>query len=88
MQTFCVNNAQVAISITQNKQCIRFCFYYNLVTLFNDVTHNRTNVITYNLHVNLRTSKFEILEEYTIEVIVIVLTDMNQKYTKVLGGTY
>ena len=84
MQALCTNHTQAAISITKNQHSIRFGLYHYLIAFVDDIAHRSSKVIAHSLHVNIRIIKFQILEEHTIQVIVVVLTCMRQQTIKIL----
>ena len=84
VETLCTNDAEAGVGISQHQHGIGLYFYHQLVALGDDVAHRLAQVIAHCLHVDVRILQFEVLEEDTIEVIVVVLTRVRQQAVKVL----
>lgn len=84
METLCANYTEAGIGVTKDEDGIRLDLNHKLVTLGNDVAHCLTEVLTYGLHINVRVCKLKILEENTVEVVIVVLAGMSQKTVEVL----
>ena len=82
-KTLCCNNAQARVSVAKNDHRIRLYLNHEVVSLGNDVTHCLTNVLTYYPEVVIRLPKTEILKEYLVEVVIIVLTCVNQHMVEI-----
>ena len=84
MQALGTYHAQTGVGIAQHQDGIGLGLDHHLITLVDDVTHRSPEVIAYRLHIDVGVSEFEVLEENTVEVVVVVLTGMRQQTVEIL----
>ena len=85
MQTLSSYHGKTGIRISEHKHSIRLCLDHKLVGGVDDIAHSSSQVFTDCVHIDLRISQFEIPEEYTVKIIVIVLTGMGQNTIEVFS---
>lgn len=86
MQSLGADYAEATIGITEYQNSVRLGLYHQFVTLCYDVTHRFTKIGAYCIHIYLRVSKFEIFEEDSVEVVVVVLAGMGKDYVEVFAA--
>ena len=84
MQTLRPYHRQTTIRVTQYQHSIRFGLNHYFIALVDDIPHGSTQVITHCLHVNIWILQLQILEEHTIQIVVIILSCMGQQAVKIL----
>ena len=85
VQTLGANHTQARVRVAQHKNCIGLHLHHELVALGNDIAHCFAKVIAHSLHVDIGVGKLQVLEEYTIEIVVIILTCMCQKAVEIFA---
>ena len=83
VQALGANHTETTIGITQYEHRIGLNLYHELVALVNDITHGGTEVIANGIEVHFGVCKFQVLEEHTVEVIVIILAGMRQNHIEI-----
>ena len=84
MQTFCADNTQTAIRISKNQDGIRLDFHHQLIALGDDIAHGLPQVFPHGIHIHIGILKLKVFKEYSVKVIVIILTSMGQKTVEIL----
>lgn len=65
-------DTQTAVGITENQYGIWLDCCHQLVGGVYDITHCGSKVITYGIHIDLGVFKLKVLEEDSVEVIVVI----------------
>ncbi len=86
VETLCSDDAEAGVGVAKHEYCIRLHFDHELIALCDDVAHRLAKVGSYGFHVYIRVSKFEVLEEDTVEVVVVVLTCVCKEAVEVLSA--
>ena len=84
MQTLCTNDAQTAVGIAQHQNGVRLDSDHQFVALSDNIAHGLAQICAYGIHVDLRVCQLQIMEEHTVQVIVVVLAGVSQNNIKVL----
>lgn len=71
------------VRIPENQQRIGLRLNHQFVGAVDDVTYRCTKVIAHGIHVDLRVLQFQVLEEYPVEVVIVVLARMSQDRVEV-----
>ena len=71
-------HAQAAVGVSEHEHAIRFYGGHQPVALGDDVAHSLAEIRTYCVHINFRFSKFEVAEEDSVEVVVVVLPGVGE----------
>ena len=79
-------DTQAAVGITENQYGIGLDCGHQLVGGVDDITHGGAKVIANGIHIDLRVFQFKILEEDSIEVIVVVLPCMGKDGVEVFSA--
>jgi len=83
VQALGTNDAQAAVGVAQHQHGIGLGGDHQLVALGNDVAHGLAQVVAHSLHVDVRIPEFEVPEEHSVEVVVVVLPRVRQQAVKV-----
>lgn len=85
MEAFCTNDTQAGVGIAKHENGIGACGYHELVGGIDDIATGGSKVIAHGIHIYLRISELEVVEEYAIEVVVVVLTCMGENDIEILA---
>jgi hypothetical protein len=77
---------QTTVGVAEHQYGIRAGLYHHLVTLVDNVAHRRTQIITHGIHIDVRVFQFQVLEEYSVQVIVIILSGMGQESIEIFAA--
>lgn len=80
------NDAQAAVGVAQHQHSVRLDGDHQLVALGDDVAHGLAQISAHGIHINLRVCQLQIVEEHTVQVVVIVLAGMRQEHVKIFPG--
>ena len=86
MEPLGADDAEAGVGIAQHQHGIRLHLNHQLVALGDDVTHSLAKVLAHGLHIHVRVCELEVLEEHSVEVVVVVLGGMRQKAVEVLAA--
>ena len=85
VQTLGSNDAEARVRVAKDKHSIGLHLHHELVALGNDVAHRLAQVIAHGLHIDVGVGKLEVLEEDTIEIVIIILTSMCQEAVEIFA---
>lgn len=86
METLGTNDTEATVGVAEYENAVRFGLYHEFVAPGDDIAHGFTEVSPNRVHIHFRVSKFEILEEYSVEIVVIVLTSVGKYHIEVLAA--
>ena len=86
VQTLGADDAEAAVGVAQNQDGIRLDLHHELIALGDDVAHGLAQVVADGVHVDLGVGELQVLEEDTVEVIVIVLAGVGQDAVEILAA--
>ena len=78
------NDAQARVRIPQHQHGVRLNLNHQLIALRDDIAHGLAQVCAHSLHVHIRIRKLEVLEEDSIQIIVIILPGVRQQAVEIL----
>ena len=84
MQPLCPNHGQAAVRVSQHQHRVRLQFNHQLIAFGDDIPHRLAQIIAHRVHIDFRIFQFQIMEEYAVQGIVIVLPCMGQDGIKIL----
>ena len=84
VQALRTNHRQTRVGVAQYQYSIGLRLHHHLIALVDDVAHGLSEVITHSLHIDVGIGEFQVLEEYAIQVVVIVLPSMCQQAVEIL----
>ena len=77
-------HAQAAVRVAKNQHSVWTGLNHQPVAAGDDVPHGAAEVVAYGVHVDIRIFEFQVLEEYPVEVVVVVLPRMGKQAVEVL----
>ena len=86
VEALCTYDAQATVCVTKNENCIGLGLVEEFVRAVDYVATSSTKVVTYSIHIDLRILELEVVEEYPIEIVVIVLTRVGKDYIEVFAA--
>ena len=78
------NNAQAAVRVAQHQHCVGTGPHHQLITAGDDVPDGAAEVVAHGIHVHVRVFQLQVLEEYPVEVVVVVLSRVGKQAVEVL----
>ena len=88
VQTLCADDTQTAVGITKHRHGVGLNFHHQFIGFGDDISHRLTQILADNVHIYLRIVQFQIVEEYAIEVVVIILVGMRHNGIKILAALF
>ena len=86
MQPFGPNDRQARVRVAKHQHGIRLCLNHEFVRGVDDIAHRRSQVVAHGIHVDFGIGEFEIPEEDTVEVVVVVLSGMGQNHIEIFAA--
>lgn len=86
MESLCSDNAEAAIGVAKNQYAIGLGLGEELVGAVDDVAAGSAKVVTDSIHIDLGLGELQVLEEDTVEVVIVVLARVGENHVKVLAA--
>ncbi len=86
VQALGADDAQATVGVSQHQHGIRLYLNHQPVALCDDVAHCLPQIIAYGFHIDVRILQFKVLEENTVEVVVVVLAGVRQEAVEILAA--
>lgn len=86
METLGSDNAEAAVGVAKNQYAVRLGLGEELVGAVDDVAAGSAKVVTDSIHIDLGLCELQILEEDTVEVVIVVLACVGENNIKVLAA--
>ena len=83
MEPLGADDAEAAVGVAQHEDCIRPCGHHQLVACVYDVAAGCAQVVPHCVQIDLRVLQLEVLEEYSVEVVVVVLACMGENHVEI-----
>lgn len=80
------DNAEAAVGVAKDQYAVGFCLSEELVGAVDDVAAGSAKVVTDSIHIDLGLCELQVLEEDTVEVVVVVLACVGENNIKVLAA--
>lgn len=84
MKTFRSDNAEAAVGVAKDQYAVRLGLGEELVGAVDDIAAGSAKVVTDSIHIDLGLGELQVLEEDTVEVVVIVLACVGENNVKIL----
>ena len=84
MESLCSDNAEAAVGVAKDQYAVRLGLGEELVGTVDDVAASSAKVVTDSIHIDLGLGKLQVLEEYAIEIVVVVLACVGENDIKIL----
>ena len=86
MESLGSDNAEAAVGVAKDQYAVRLGLGEELVGAVDDVAAGSAKVITDSIHIDLGLCELQVLEEDTVEVVVVVLACVGENHVKVLAA--
>ena len=86
MESLCSDNAEAAVGVAKDQYAVGLGLGKEFVRAVDDVAAGSAKVITDSIHIDLGLGELQILEEDTVEVVIVVLARVGENYIKVLAA--
>lgn len=80
------NNAEAAVGVAKDQYAVGLGLGKELVGAVDDIAASSAKVVTDSIHIDLGLGELQVLEEYAVEVIIVVLASMGENHVKVLAA--
>ena len=86
MESLGSDNAEAAVGVAKNQYAVGLGLGKELVGAVDDVATGSAKVITDSIHIDLGLGELQILEEDTVEVVIVVLARVGENHVEVLAA--
>ena len=86
METLGSDNAEAAVGVAKDQYAVRLGLGEEFVGAVDDVAAGRAKVVTDSIHIDLGLCELQILEENTVEVVIVILARVGENHVKVLAA--
>ena len=86
MKTLGSDNAEAAVGVAKDQYAVGLGLGEEFVRAVDDVAAGSAKVVTDSIHIDLGLCELQILEEDTVEVVVIILACVGENHVKVLAA--
>ena len=86
VKSFGSDNAEAAVGVAKDQYAVGLGLGEKLVGAIDDVAAGSAKVVTDSIHIDLGLCELQILEENTVEVVIVVLACVGENHVKVLAA--
>ncbi len=86
MESLCSDDAEAAIGVAKDQYAVGLVLGKEFIGAVDDVAAGSAKVITDSIHIDLGLGELQVLEEYAVEVVVVVLACVGENHVKVLAA--
>lgn len=86
MESLGSDDAEAAVGVAKDQYAVRLGLGKELVGAVDDVAASSAKVVTDSIHIDLGFGELQILEEYAVEIVVVVLACMGENHVEVLAA--
>ena len=86
MQAFSAYDGKAGVGVAQHENGIGLRLYHYFVGRGYDVAHGLAEVVAYGIHVYVGVFKLQVLKEYSVKVVVVVLSCMCEEGVEILAA--
>ena len=84
VQPLSSNDTEAGVGVPQHQHGIGLQFHHQVVAFGDDVAHGLAQGVPHRVQVDVRVVQFQVMEEHTVEVVVVVLAGVGQEGVKIL----
>lgn len=84
MESLCSDNAEAAVGVAKDQYAVGPGLGEELVGAIDDVAAGSAKVVTDSIHIDLGLCELQVLEEDTVEVVIVVLASVGENDIKIL----
>ncbi len=86
MESLCSDNTEAAVGVAKDQYAVGLGLGEEFVRAVDDVAAGSAKVVTDSIHIDLGLCELQILEEDTVEVVIVVLACVGENHVKVLAA--
>ena len=86
MESLCSDDAEAAIGVAKDQYAVGLGLGEEFVRAVDDVAAGSAKVITDSIHIDLGLCELQILEEDTVEVVIVILACVGENHVEVLAA--
>ena len=86
METLGSDNAEAAVGVAKDQYAVGLGLGEEFVRAIDDVAAGSAKVVTDSIHIDLGLCELQVLEEDTVEVVIVVLARVGENHVKVLAA--
>ena len=86
VQTFGRDGGKAAVGVAENQQGVGFAGGHELVAAIDDVADGSAEVVADGVHVDFGILEAQVLEEHSVQIVVVVLAGVRQEAVEVLAA--
>lgn len=86
MESLCSDDAEAAIGVAKDQYAVGLGLGEEFVRAVDDIAAGSAKVVTDSIHIDLGFGELQVLEEYAVEVIIVVLACVGENHVKVLAA--
>ena len=84
VQPLGADDAKAGVGVPQHQHGIGLQFHHQVVAFGDDVPHGLAQCVPHRVQVDVRVGQLQVVEEHTVEVVVVVLAGVGQEGVKIL----
>lgn len=84
VQPLSADDAEAGVGVPQHQHGIGLQFHHQVVAFGDDVPHGLAQGVPHRVQVDVRVGQFQVVEEHTVEVVIVVLAGVGQEGVKIL----
>ena len=86
MESLCSDNAEAAVGVAKDQYAVGLGLGEELVGAIDDVAAGSAKVVTDSIHIDLGLCELQVLEEDTVEVVIVILACVGENHVEVLAA--
>ena len=86
MESLGSDNAEAAVGVAKNQYAVGLGLGEELVGAVDDVAAGSAKVVTDSIHIDLGLCELQVLEEYAVEVVIVILACVGENHVEVLAA--
>ena len=86
MESLCSDDAEAAIGVAKDQYAVRLGLGEELVGAVDDIAASSAKIVTDSIHIDLGLGELQILEEDTVEVVIVILACVGENHVEVLAA--
>ena len=86
MESLCSDNAEATVGVAKDQYAVRLGLGKEFIGAVDDVAAGSAKVVTDSIHIDLGLVELQILEENTVEVVIVILARVGENHVEVLAA--
>ena len=84
VQPLSADDAEAGVSVPQHQDGVGFQLRHQVVAFGDDVPHGLAQGVSHRVQIDVRVGQLQVVEEHTVEVVVVILAGVGQESVKIL----